>query len=154
MEISKSVTLKTTPDNLWIWLTEMDKLQQWNPSIVKEELISDGPARSGFLSKMLLKEGNKEVWYDSEILTYQPTDLLIIQLSGGSLGKSPMRVEYELKNLGEKVQLTYRNFWKPVGFFLWLMHPIIKSVSAKSIETSLGRLKECIDQNQAMETFA
>jgi len=146
MIITRKIKLKTSKSELWAYLTEFEKLQKWNTSIMKEEELSERPVTKGFTSKILIKEGKKEVWYGSEILDYQENKKLNISLSGGNLGKSPMNIEYQITEKENYTELFYESKWKPAGLLLKLMHPLIKSMSNKNIDGSLTKLKEEIEQ--------
>ncbi len=137
---------------LWEWLTDFNKLQKWNKSIVEEELISSGEVGIGFVTKVLIKEGKKNIWYENEILKYEPNKALSIALKGGSLGKSPMIVDYMIKENNGLSELSYSCTWKPVGFLLWLLHPIIKKMANKNVDDVLIELKKQIE-NQKVPPF-
>jgi len=147
MEIEKTLQINCTEHELWPWLTEFDKIQKWNTSILKEVLISKGEIKKGFLSKILIKEGKKDIWYENEILEYQPIHYLKISLKGSSLGKSPMIVEYRTSLQNNQLVLFYKTKWKPVGVLLKLLHPFIKKMSIKNIETTLSELKRLVEKN-------
>jgi len=152
MEIEKRVQIQCKANELWEWVTEFDKIKKWNTSILKEVLISKGEIRKGFLSKILIKEGNKDIWYENEILEYQPLNYLKISLKGSSLGKSPMIVEYRISLQNAKLILIYRASWKPVGILLKLLYPFIKKISIKNIETTLSELKRQVEKNTIANT--
>jgi len=153
MEIEKMVQIKCKENELWQWLTEFDKIQKWNKSIQQEVLISKGEIKKGFLSKILIKEGKKDIWYESEILEYQPLKYLKISLKGGNLGKSPMIIEYRISLHNSKLILLYKTKWKAVGFLLQLFSPLIKKMSIKNIETTLSELKRQIEKNTIATTI-
>lgn len=129
MEINKSVTIECEAQELWRWLTEFDKMKKWNKSVIKEEHVSSGEVREGFTTKLLIKEGKKEVWYENQVLNYNPCQYLRISLKGGGLGKNPMNVSYELIRKNNTTALNYKCTWKPAGFILTLFHPLIKKSS-------------------------
>jgi len=146
MNISKSIRINCTKEELWLWLTELEKLKKWNPKIITEEQISTGNPQKGFKSKVLIQEGKKEIWYDNEIIEYQPDELLIITLSGGYLGKYPMTVTYEIDGNDNQLELKYNSKWKPSGILLRLFYPLIKIKATQNTVELLNELKEQIEK--------
>lgn len=146
MNISRSVKIDCTKEKLWSWLTAFEKLKKWNKTILREEHLSSGEAKEGFLSKVLIREGKKEIWYNSEIMKYEAGKHLSIALSGGTLGKYPMTVDYDIIEVGHQSELTLNSHWKPSGFFLKLFYPLIKIKAAKNTEEVLFALKQQIEK--------
>ena len=72
MHIEYEITIDRTPEALWPWLTETERVQQWNPSIVSDEPTTPGPAGVGTRTVMRLREGSKIVDYETELTAYEP----------------------------------------------------------------------------------
>ncbi len=145
MNIKKTNTFNCDAAELWSWLVEFEKIKKWNCSIIDKQDVSTGQASPGFKSKMLLKEGKKSVWYDSEILEYNPPSNLKMELRGGSLGKSPMFVEHHLKQNGGQVTHEYVVNWEPKGFLLKLFHKSIAKASSKNMDNEIITLRENLE---------
>jgi carbon monoxide dehydrogenase subunit G len=146
MDINKSISLKCRPEELWAWLTEFGKLQKWNSTILEEQHISTGEVKAGYITRVLIKEGKEKIWYENEILNYQPYKLLKISLKGGNLGKAPMYIDYEIIDNQDRVELVYKSSWKPIGFMLKLMYPVIKKMANKNVDEVLAALKNQIER--------
>lgn len=146
MNITKSIEIACTKDELWPWLIEFEKIKEWNSTIIKEEDISTEKTEKGQTSRILIKEGNREIWYHNEILEYDPKKLLKIKLSGGSLGKHPMVVDYELRQKQDRTELLFKSQWKPSGIVLYLLAPLIKMKSVKNAEEVLKALKLLVEK--------
>jgi len=145
MKITKTILIDCNRNVLWSWLTEFEKLQKWNSTIVKEEAISTGEPQKGHKSKVLIREGKREIWYDNEIIEYQPGNLLRIALSGGTLGKHPMLVNYQINEIEDQIELTLNSYWKPSGILLHLLYPFIKIKATKNTVEVLQSLKHQIE---------
>ncbi len=146
MVINKRVKINCLPGELWNWLVEFDKLKKWNSSLLEEQLISTGESRVGFKSRILIAEGKKKVWYDHVLLNYEPPTFLSISLSGGSLGKSPMTVDYQIHREGDTSLLTYKSSWRARGLILNILQPFIKIAANKNAEKCMASLRKCIEQ--------
>lgn len=146
MDIHKSIQIDCTKEELWSWLTEFDKLRKWNKTIVEEQHISEGEARKGFKTKVLIKEGSKTIWYNNEIMEYQSNKHLRISLSGGTLGKHDMIVDYLINEMENRVELILKSHWKPSGVILNIFYPLIKRKATKNTEEILLELKQQIEK--------
>ena len=146
MEITKKISLPCSSTVVWQWITEFDKIQKWNPTVLQEEILSSGQPGPGFKSKILLKEGKKELWYDSEITDYTPEKSLHMVLRGGNLGSAPMYLDYEIKEEMGKTELTYYNRWQPKGLMMKLLHPMIKKMADKNAGEVMRLLKNHIEK--------
>ena len=147
MHIVKSIEINCSKEELWAWLTEFEKLQKWNSTILKEEHISSGEVGPGYVTRVLIKEGKSENWYENEILKYDTPSYLQISLKGANLGKGPMYIDYKISEKENSVKLDYENNWKPVGLMLWLFHPIINKMASKNTDKALAALKECAENS-------
>lgn len=146
MKIRKLVQIDCSKEELWSWLTEFEKIKKWNSTIVKQEQVSQGETKEGFKTKVLIKEGRTSHWYNNEIMTYRPNEILQLVLSGGNLGKNPMFVEYLIKEKNNKIELSLSSQWRPSGFILKLLYPLIKIKAAKNTEEVLQELKKQIEK--------
>jgi len=146
MKIRKSIQIACTTEEIWSWLTEFEKLKTWNKTIIKEEAITQGEEKAGHKSKVLIREGKKEIWYDNKIMEYRPFELLRIALSGGTLGKHPMIVDYIISKKNNQVELTLESNWKPSGFMLKLFYPLIKMKATQNTVEVLNELKKQIQK--------
>lgn len=141
MRIERRTRIEAAPDRLWKLLTETDLIRQWLPSLVSDDPITSGPVDVGYRSRMKLKEGSKVVEYESTIEEYQPPSRLRLVLKGGSLGAGPMSVDYEISPDAEATMLHFRSAWKPHGFMLRIMHPLITFMAGRNATDSMRRLK-------------
>lgn len=145
MKIQRQITLAANSEEIWTWLTQFEKIQIWNPSMIEEKPISTGKPRVGHTSEILIQEGSQKNWYRSEIKAYQPFSHLAIRLSGGNLGATPMHVDYRLQENNGSVTLDYLSTWQPKGFRLKLLHPLINMMAGRNATQSLATLKAKVE---------
>ncbi len=146
MEINQSIQIDCEPPELWLWLTAFERLKKWNSTLIEEQHISSGEVKNGYVTKVLIKEGKKDIWYENEIRDYEPNKHLSIILKGGNLGKSPMVVAYDIIKQNGFVELHYKSTWQPKEFFLRIFKPVIKKVATKNAKNVLSELKKQIER--------
>ncbi len=142
MDLVRTIDLAAPPARVWPLLTNVPDIQRWMPELVSDEQTSPGPIGVGTTSRMTLREGSRLVECASEIVAFQPERELAIEMRGKMFGPNPYRVTYELADLGGSTRLTYRSSWKPRGFVLLLMYPLIALVGRINLRRMLARLVE------------
>ena len=141
MDIRNRIVIDAPPQNIWPLVTELDQIKRWNQSIVSSKAVSAGLVQEGFRSRLVLKEGSREVEYEEEILVFKSPSTVEVQMSGGSLGKNPMIVRYDLRSEGDRTHLEQRCTWAPSGLMLRLMAGMIAKSSAKVLDENLVQIK-------------
>jgi len=141
MILKKEIEIKCTAEKFWLYVTELEKMQEWNVCLLESENISSGKLQKGFKSKILMQEGKKSVWYDNEILEFNPHSLLKTSLKGGNLGKSEMIITYEIVPLADGIKVSYENDWEPKGLFMKLFSKKIYSSMDKNATKDLQKIK-------------
>ncbi|MGJ8530342.1 SRPBCC family protein [Maritalea sp.] len=141
MDLRNRIAIDAPPHIIWPLITKLDQIKRWNQSIVSSEAVSAGSVQEGFRSRLMLKEGSREVEYEEEILVFEPPSTVEVQMSGGSLGKTPMVVRYDLSSEGDKTSLEQRCTWTPGGLMLRLMAGIISQSSARALDENLVQIK-------------
>ena len=141
MDIRNRIVIDAPPQNIWPLVTELDQIKRWNQSIVSSKAVSAGLVQEGFRSRLVLKEGSREVEYEEEILVFKSPSTVEVQMSGGSLGKNPMIVRYDLRSEGDRTHLEQRYTWAPSGLMLRLMAGMIAKSSAKVLDENLVQIK-------------
>ncbi len=145
MHIEHTIKTVTTPDDLWILLTEPDQIKRWIPELVSDEPTTPGPAGLGTRTRMRLREGSKVGEYATEITVFEPSEHLELRMTGGNLGAGPMVVDYRLMTRKDGTTLRYTSTWRPQGLLLRLLSPLITYISKKKTRSQLERLRSIAD---------
>ncbi len=141
MNTETSLLLRTTPEKLWPLLVEPDNIRRWNPDVVNHKPLTSGPPAVGSKSAVQIREGSRLVEYVSEVITFEPGELLVIQMTGGSLGAGPMTVSYSITPGDECLTLRVTGQWKPVGLLLRLLAPLFGVLARRNSKAAMERLK-------------
>lgn len=141
MQFERTITIRSSPEIVWDHLTDFKKAKSWNDCLIENKQISEGNIGKGFISKTLIKEGKKNVWYEEEIVDFIPFKKIKLKLSGKNLGKNPMFTTYHLKKIEKEIVLTQSLEWNPSGILLKLLHRLIEKMSIKNVEGDLRKLK-------------
>ena len=152
MKSDDTVLLKTTPAELWPLLVEHENIRRWNPEIVSEQALTPGPPGVGSRSSVQIREGSRVVEYVSEVLTFEPEEQLVIQLTGGSLGAGPMVITYSITPGEGHVTLRVQSQWQPVGLLLRLLAPLFAILGRRNSKAAMQRLRKIAEENASEST--
>ena len=141
MNIHKQILIPASPEYVWELLTDIDKIKRWVPCFISDEPVSEGEVGVGYISTLKLKEGSRIVAYESEISAFSPPKRLSIILRGGSLGKEPLHIDYQLSQSHLGTQVIYKNCWRAHGLMLKLIAPLINLMARKNAQQALNALK-------------
>ena len=144
MNIERIVDLAASPATVWRCMTDPDQVARWITELVSDEPTTPPPTGVGTRTRMTIREGSRIVEYATEILAYVPRRELVLEMRGGSLGAEPMRVSYRLTDLDGSTRLTYRASWRPRGFLLHLLFPLIVVLGRRNLRRTLRRLAELV----------
>ena len=118
------IAIETTPKALWAVLTDPKHTRHWMPEVESIAPRTPDSEGVGTISDMTIREGNKLVEYIEESSAWSPGSHLGIVLSGGSLGASPMHLDYRIHPHGDRVELEYTGRWQPTEWTMRLLSPL------------------------------
>ena len=61
MHIERTIEIDVAPAILWTLLTETEQVKRWVPELIDDVPLTDPPLRAGSASRMLIREGSREV---------------------------------------------------------------------------------------------
>ena len=142
MRIIRSVIVDATREHVWQLLTDHDQIKRWNTDVISDEVLTEGPVGPGTRTRILIREGSKQVAYDNEILEYEEPDRLGMRLTGGSLGEGPMTIRYTVSDRDGHLVVKFDSEWFGRGVMLKLMTPLITLMGHLNARRVMQRLKE------------
>lgn len=105
--IEKSIFLRATPDEVWAFLTEPEKLKTWFHA-------PKAPLTAGGAFEMFgTTSGEKLIW--GKVLTAQPPDLLEYTFTVGPMGDAVSTVRWTLLAVPGGTQLKLHHAGLPQG---------------------------------------
>lgn len=145
MHMQHAVDIDRSPDDLWPWLTEPERVKQWMKGLLEITPVSEGEPRVGFQSRMKIKEGKRISDYDEEITQWDPPHALAVRITGGCMpSEMAMESAYTVTASGSGSRLEVvtsgdlKGFWK-------LFAPVMKlfaGAQQKSFFKTLKKLAE------------
>ena len=97
MPMRFTIDFACSPEQLFPYLVEPDKMLKWMCGVTKIEPITDGPPGVGQRAKIWIKEGKKESEYETVVTIFEPNRRISVDMTGGCFGgKTTMKPDYVL----------------------------------------------------------
>lgn len=132
-----AVEIARTPDVVFGWITEPDKVQQWIGGLVSSEQLTAGGPRVGARSREVIAEHGQRVELNAEITRYRPNEEFQVRLRGP--GFDAMST-FELRERGGAT--IVRNVIETrFKLMLKMLAPVLAARTQRKLEDDLARLK-------------
>lgn len=142
MRMQHQIEIDRSPDELWPWLTETDRLKQWMKGLLEITPVSEGEPGVGFKSRMQIKEGKKVSDYSEEITRWEPPHALAVRITGGCIPEgTAMESAYTTTDMGGHSRIDVvttgdlKGFWK-------LFAPLMKLFAGSQQKSFFKTLKK------------
>lgn len=152
MKIVHAIDVACSPEALWPWLTEPDRLKQWMKGLEAIEPEGSDIARVGARARLRIREGRRVSVYDEVITAYDPPRALAVDITGGPLkDRMTLRVRYALTRTGAGVHLDYECSADVTGIWRLLsaVFGLFARMQVRSFFRTLKRLAEAGDARTA-----
>ena len=142
--ITHSVEIDRRPEDVFAYLDELDRHGEWQESIVRTQVQTDGPTRVGTRAVDTRKMGGREQDVPYEIVEHDPPRTVAFRGVSGPIrpdgkvsvqpledgGRSRVTVEFDLRGHGIGV----------------LMAPFARRMARNDIAKSQAKLKEMLER--------
>jgi carbon monoxide dehydrogenase subunit G len=153
MRIEATAEFKCTPEELWPYLEQPEKIVLWMKGV--EGLVADqpGPTRVGSTAKMRIREGGKVQVYDERITGWDPPHHLALVMSGGGFPAGmEMNVAYTMTRAGAGTRMDYLCEAELKGLYK-LFGPVGTAMARKQLKGFFQTLRGLVE-NRPSETRA
>lgn len=143
---STSVSIAATPERIWPWLTESERVTKWVGGLVEDRPMTEGGARVGARSAVVLEDHGERFTMDSEILRYEPGRLMELrfQMTGQMAGTGETIGTYTLEPAGDGTRLTYA-VASTSKSWMRVLAPFMRAAVQKRIDTDIASLKRAVE---------
>jgi uncharacterized protein YndB with AHSA1/START domain len=141
-----STELSASPDQLWPWLTEGEKLKQWVSWLVEVRGWEQGAGVGAKRVWVMKDENNGGMLMEIEgtCTEYAPPSRLTLQLKSG--GDFDGQQSYRLTDLGNgRTLLEMDSNYHFSSSFARLMEPMITALAEKKMVGDVARLKSLVE---------
>ena len=139
--ITTSVDIARSPEDVFAYITDVQRHPEWQEGLVSVTVETDGPVRVGTRVVHRRKLGPQTVSTTSEITAYDPPRLLSFRgIDGPIRGEGSQRVE----PAGEGSRVSFEMELKGYGLGK-LMLPMARKQAARQVAASHANLKRILE---------
>ena len=138
--VERSARIEAPPDEVFAYLSDLEKLSEWQAGVVSARRTSEGPMGVGATALVTREVVGNRVEAPLTITEHDPPRRLAIgsEVSGV---KAHATLDFEPSEDGEATDLTFAMEIRGSGF-TGFMEGMIASAAGGDIDASLERLKE------------
>jgi uncharacterized protein YndB with AHSA1/START domain len=144
--VRASTEFNSSPDQLWPWLNEGQKLKQWVSWLVEVRGWEQGASVGAKRVWVMKDENNGGMLMEIEgtCSEYAPPSRLTVQLKSG--GDFDGQQSYRLTDIGHgRTRLDVDSNYYFSSWFARLMEPLITSLAEKKMVGDVARLKSLVE---------
>ncbi len=140
MKTDATVTIRQTPEKVFSYLTDIDKIQMWSP-VENMKLITPGSVGVGSQFSQTVSILGKSFETITEVTTNNPPTSYAIKATSGPM---PFEQRFTLTPTTEGTQLDTVIEGEPGGL-LKLAGPVVASAVNKQLNDQLNKLKQLLE---------
>lgn len=101
--LRNEITVNASIDKIWTILTDLELLEQYDPTVKKSILVSPEKTGIGAKRKVLMLDGKN--WFDEKITVFKPNQALTYQLTDCSFPIAGLKHSYNFEKVGNQTKV-------------------------------------------------
>lgn len=150
MKSTYSIDINASPDRVFYWLDEPQRVMQWVHGLVENEDLVVTDNRVGSTFRQVYDENGREMEMTGRVTHYQAPHGLAVDIQGKAFD---LTVDYELTEIGksktrlvQKSKISFKGLMKVMS---WFMGFAIRRGQARAAGKDFNKLKLLCEGNHA-----
>ena len=101
--LHNEITVNASIDKIWSMLTDLELLDQYDPTVKKSTLIS--PEKTGMGAKRKVNMLDGKNWFEEKLTVWQPNEALTYQLTDCSFPMKGLKHSYRFETIGTQTKV-------------------------------------------------
>ncbi|MFM9943798.1 MAG: SRPBCC family protein [Bacteroidia bacterium] len=101
--IYNEITVNASIDKIWAMLTDLELLEQYDPTVKKSTLVSSEKTGIGAKRKVMMLDGKN--WFDEKVTVFKPNEALTYQLTECSFPIKGLKHSYSFEKIGNQTKV-------------------------------------------------
>lgn len=101
--IHNEITINASIEKVWAMLTDLELLEQYDPTVKKSTLVSAEKTGLGAKRKVLMLDGKN--WFDEKVTVYKTNEELTYQLTDCSFPIKVLKHSYSFEKVGNQTKV-------------------------------------------------
>jgi uncharacterized protein YndB with AHSA1/START domain len=144
MKVQRSIEIKATPEKIWPWLIEPEKIMKWFNLLKKFEYTGEKRSGAGTTFYYEEKSSGQLMKMNYKVTEWVENKKIAFGVTSGSLKKDDQVWSIEPTPAGSRFTL-FEDLEMPMGIFGKIIGPFAKMMIGKELEKMLGNLKRLVE---------
>jgi carbon monoxide dehydrogenase subunit G len=140
------VTIAKSPEDVFPWLVEADKVPQWMTGLERYEPVEPGPLRVGSRIRQQLSVSGQQLHFELEVSELAPPQRALLRFEGSGFKAAN---EYVLASDGGGTQVTWVVGGETTSFKAKLVAPMVQAKLQEKLDRDLARLRALLQGEAA-----
>lgn len=141
IRIEHSVVINRPIEEVFAFVTDIDKMSQWALELREAKKTSEGPVGVGTTFSGVVQLLGRRMENNHEVTEYEPNRKYSFKTTSGPV---PMEAESTFESVAGGTRVTILAEAEPGGFFK-LAEPIFARTAQRQYETNLATLKDLLE---------
>lgn len=146
--LHNEITINAPMEKIWEALTEVDKLDQFDPTVKKSNVLSDMKQGIGAKRKVDMRDGKN--WFEEQCTVYKTNEALAYELSDCTFPIHQLRHSYSFEHAGQQIKVKQvMQYQMKFGILGRVMDALmVRQQTSKGIRKFFEGLKSFTEKNQ------
>ncbi|MBS1656738.1 MAG: SRPBCC family protein [Bacteroidetes bacterium] len=143
--IHNEITIDAPVEKIWNALSNIDMLDQYDPTVKKSTLLTSSNRGIGAKRKVDMLDGKN--WFEEKVTAFKPNEALAFELTACSFPVHKLKHSYSFENVGGQIKVKQvMEYDMKFGFLGKLMDAlVVRRQSDKGIKKFFGGLKSFVE---------
>ena len=141
IKIETSVVINRPIEEVFAFVTDVEKMPQWSAELVEAKKTSEGPVGVGTTFSAVAKVLGKRMENDHEVSEYEPNSKFAFKPTSGPV---QLEIEYTFESVAGGTKFTVVAEAETGGFFK-LAAPILARTMQRQYKTNFANLKDLLE---------
>lgn len=136
-----SVDVERPTDEVFTYLTDPEKLPQWQTMILEASKQTPGPVSEGTKLSQVGKFLGRRIEMDVEVTRFEPNQRATFESKSGPI---PLSIDHKLQPAGNGTRIAVQVEGEPGNFFK-MAEPLVGRMAERQFKNEYNNLKELLE---------
>jgi uncharacterized protein YndB with AHSA1/START domain len=141
IKIETSIVINRPIEEVFAFVTDVEKLSQWSAELVEAKKTSEGPVGVGTTFSGVVKMLGRRMENEHKVSEYEPNSKFAFKVTSGP---AQMEIEYTFESVAGGTKVSVVTEGETGGFFK-LAEPIFARMLQRQYETNFANLKDLLE---------
>lgn len=146
LRCESTVTIAKSPEDVFPWLVDDDKVPQWMSGLEQYEPVDPGPLHVGARIHQKLSVSGQQLSFELEVVELAPPRRAVLRFEGSGFKAAN---EYDLADAAGGARVTWVVGGDTTSFKAKLVAPMVQAKLQEKLDADLARLRALLEGEAA-----